>query len=367
MKLTFHGIGKTFVSERGEVPAVRGVDLTVREGELLVLLGPSGCGKSTVLSLAAGLLKPSSGEIRFDGELMAAPGKNVFVSPRDRNVAMVFQSYALYPHLDVYGNIAFPLRVAGGKEESIAAEVARAAAMLGIGGLLRARPGELSGGQRQRVAIARAIVRKPRLFLLDEPLSNLDAALRAATRAELKRLHRELAVTTLYVTHDQTEAMTLGDRVALMRDGRVLQVGTPRELYERPQTPFAGSFIGPAPMNLLHAGVFEEEGRLHLRVGGETIALPPGKAGEVRRLAAGRVLLGLRPEHVRISVEPGPPAFRGIVVSVENLGRERLVSVETAGGIVTVLTDGKAPNEGDAVGLALPMETASVFRPEDGE
>jgi multiple sugar transport system ATP-binding protein len=213
-------------------------------------------------------------------------------------------------------------------------------------------------------------VRKPRLFLLDEPLSNLDAALRAATRAELKRLQRALGVTTLYVTHDQTEAMTLGDRVALMRDGRVLQTGLPRELYERPETPFAASFIGPVPMNLLEAEAFEENGGLLLRIGEERIALPPATAREVRRLGTpgtGRILLGLRPERVRISGNPGPPALRGIVASVENLGRERLVSVETGGGILTVLTDEEAPKEGDVVGLALPLETASVFRPEDGE
>ena len=363
--LAFSGIGKTFASRRGEVEAVRGVDLEVPDGELFVLLGPSGCGKSTVLSLAAGLLKPSAGEIRLGGDLVAAPGKKVFVSPRERNVAMVFQSYALYPHLDVFGNIAFPLRVAGMKEESIGTEVTRAAGMLGIAELLRARPGELSGGQRQRVAIARAIVRKPRLFLLDEPLSNLDAALRAATRAELKSLQRALGVATLYVTHDQTEAMTLGDRVALMREGRVLQTGTPRELYERPRTPFAATFIGPAPMNLLNAAVFEEDGELHLRSGGERIALPPGTAHEVRRLGTGPILLGLRPERVRIVRDPGPPALRGIVASTENLGRERLVSVETAMGVITVLTGEEDPKEGDAVGLALPLETASVFRPEN--
>ncbi len=367
MMLEFRGVGKTFVSRRGEVPAVREVDLEVLEGELFVLLGPSGCGKSTVLSLAAGLLKPTSGEILFDGEPVAAPGKKIFVSPRERNVAMVFQSYALYPHLDVSGNIAFPLRVAGMKEESIRTEVARAAAMLGLGELLRARPGELSGGQRQRVAIARAVVRKPRLFLLDEPLSNLDAALRAATRTELKRLQRALGVTTIYVTHDQTEAMTLGDRVALMREGRVLQTGLPRDLYERPRTPFAATFIGPAPMNLLDVAAFEEEGGLYLRIGEERIALPPGTAREVRRLGAGRILLGLRPERVRISGEPRPPALPGVVASVENLGRERIVSVETGGGVLTVLTDDEAPKEGDVVGLALPLETASVFRPGDGE
>ncbi|HEY7516255.1 MAG TPA: ABC transporter ATP-binding protein, partial [Vicinamibacteria bacterium] len=305
-------------------------------------------------------------EILLGGETVAAPARKVFVTPKERNVAMVFQSYALYPHLDVFGNIAFPLRIAGWKEESIRAEVSRAAEMLGIGELLRARPAELSGGQRQRVAIARAIVRKPRVFLLDEPLSNLAAALRAATRAELKRLQRALGVATMYVTHDQTEAMTLGDRVALMREGRIHQTGTPRELYENPGTPFAASFIGPAPMNLLAAEVFEEKGGLHLRIGEERLSLPAGTAREARRLGAGRILLGVRPERIRIAGEPGPSALRGTVASVENLGRERLVSVETAGGVVAVLTDGEAPKEGDVVGLELPLETASVFRPEEG-
>jgi multiple sugar transport system ATP-binding protein len=364
MMLEFSGVGKTFPSPRGEVEAVRGVDLEVREGELFVLLGPSGCGKSTVLSLAAGLLAPSAGEIRLGGDLVAAPGRKVFVSPRERNVAMVFQSYALYPHLDVYGNIAFPLRVAGMKEESIRTEVARAAGMLGIGELLRARPGELSGGQRQRVAIARAVVRRPRLFLLDEPLSNLDAALRAATRAELSALQRALGVTTLYVTHDQTEATTLGDRVALMREGRVLQTGTPRELYERPRTPFAAAFIGPAPMNLVDAEAFEEGGRMYVRIGEGRIELPPGTAGEVRRLGTCLFVLGLRPERVRISGDPGPSALRGIVASAEYLGRERLVSVNTALGVLTVLTGEEGPKAGDVVGLDLPLETASVFRSE---
>ena len=365
--LEFQEINKTFASRRGEIPAVRGVSLTAGEGELLVLLGPSGCGKSTVLSLAAGLIKPSSGEIRIGGELVASPEKNVFLSPRERNVAMVFQSYALYPHLDVFGNIAFPLRVAGEKRETIEAEVARAAGLLGIGELLRARPGELSGGQRQRVAIARAIVRKPRLFLLDEPLSNLDAALRAATRVELKRLQRALAVTTLYVTHDQTEAMTLGDRVALMREGRILQAGTPKELYERPQTPFAARFIGPAPMNLLDAEPFEEGDELGLRIGGERIFLPPGKAREVRGLGTGRLILGLRPERVRLAGDPESADLRGMVTAVENLGRETLVSVDVAGGVLSVLTGEQAPREGDRVGLVLPLEEASIFRPEAGE
>ena len=253
MILSFHAVSKTFLSLRGPVPAVRDVDLLVEDGELFVLLGPSGCGKSTVLNLAAGLERPTSGEIRFDGGIVASRERRIFVPPGKRNVAMVFQGYALYPHLNVRENIAFPLRVAGEARGEIDRAVARTASMLGIGELLKSRPSELSGGQRQRVAIARALVRRPRLFLLDEPLSNLDASLRTATRVELRRLQRSLEVTTLYVTHDQTEAMTLGDRIALLRDGSVLQVGTPRDLYENPRTPFAASFIGPYPMNLLSA------------------------------------------------------------------------------------------------------------------
>ncbi|MEJ2282406.1 MAG: ABC transporter ATP-binding protein, partial [Desulfobacterales bacterium] len=237
MELTLHHISKGFNSLRGKVTAVHDVSLDIRDGEFFVLLGPSGCGKSTLLNLVAGLERPSAGEIRFAGETVAAAQKHVFLPPRKRNVAMVFQSYALYPHLKVFDNIAFPLRVTKDRRQDIQNAVKITARMLDIENLLERKPAELSGGQRQRVAIARALVRRPRLFLLDEPLSNLDAQLRTRMRVELKNLQRKLNITTLYVTHDQTEAMTLGDRIALLREGSLIQVGTPEEMYARPQTP----------------------------------------------------------------------------------------------------------------------------------
>jgi multiple sugar transport system ATP-binding protein len=365
MNLVFQGVAKTFLSLRGPVPAVRDATFSVRDGELFVLLGPSGCGKSTVLNLAAGLERPTSGEIRFDGEIVASREGKIFVPPGKRNVAMVFQSYALYPHLTVRENIAFPLRIAGEMRGEIDRAVARTASMLGIEELLRSRPSELSGGQRQRVAIARALVRKPRVFLLDEPLSNLDAALRAATRAELRRLQRALGITTLYVTHDQTEAMTLGDRVALLRDGRILQTGTPRDLYEKPETPFAASFIGPYPMNLLKAVVEEEGGSYFVRVGTERLPLPPGRLPMERRPGSRKVLFGIRPEHVRVAPESPAPALRGIVTAVEHLGRETLVTVDVGGSSLLAVAGEGTLREGDAARLAIPMEFSHLFPETD--
>ncbi len=361
MNLAFRNVSKTFLSLRGAVSAVRDADFSVGDGELFVLLGPSGCGKSTILNLAAGLERPTSGEIRFDGETVASREGRIFVPPGKRNVAMVFQSYALYPHLDVRENIAFPLRVAGEVREEVDRAVARTASMLGIGELLRSRPSELSGGQRQRVAIARALVRKPRLFLLDEPLSNLDAALRAATRAELRRLQRTLGVTTLYVTHDQTEAMTLGDRIALLRGGRILQTGTPRDLYEKPETAFAASFIGPYPMNLLDAGVEEEGGGHFVRIGTERLCLPPDQVARVRRLGSRRILFGVRPEHVRAVPDSSLSGLRGTVSAVEHLGRETVVTVDVGGSSLLAVAVEGSLKEGDVVGLSIMMECTHAF------
>ena len=365
MKLAFSGVSRTFQSGRGEVRALRDVDLVVEEGELFVLLGPSGCGKSTVLNLAAGLVRPTSGEIRFGDRVVASRDGKVFVPPAERNVAMVFQSYALYPHLDVFENIAFPLRVARAGKPEIGRVVTDAARTLGIEGLLRVRPAELSGGQRQRVAIARAIVRKPSLFLLDEPLSNLDAGLRASTRVELKRLQRDLGVTTLYVTHDQTEAMSLGDRVALLRDGRIVQAGTPRDLYERPESPFAATFIGQAPMNLLDVSVLE--GGDGLRLGGKELALPPDRARVVRSLGTRALLLGIRPEDVRIFPGTSGNRVAGTVSAVESLGREELVHVRAGACTISVLGKGASFREGDAVTIEIPMEAAHFFTKDGGE
>ena len=362
MKLAFSDVSKTFLSFRGPVRAVHGVDLAVGEGEFFVLLGPSGCGKSTVLNLAAGLLKPTSGEILLGERVVASRDRKSFVPPRERNVAMVFQSYALYPHLTVFENIAFPLRIAGEKKGDVEQAVAQAGKMLGIGDILRARPAELSGGQRQRVAIARAIVRKPALFLLDEPLSNLDAGLRASTRGELKRLQRDLGITTLYVTHDQTEAMTLGDRIALLRDGRVVQTGTPEDLYERPETPFAASFIGQTPMNLVSAPVLEEGKDLVLGLGGNKLILPAGPARKVKSLGAGTLLFGIRPEHIRIATGISEAPVTGTVEAVENLGRETLLQVRVGDRTLSVLTEDKSIGEGNAVALDIPLEKAHFFK-----
>ncbi len=366
MRLVLSDVGKTFLSLRGPVRAVRDVTLAIGEGELFVLLGPSGCGKSTVLNLAAGLVKPTSGEIRLGGRVVASRDGKVFVPPKERNVAMVFQSYALYPHLTVFENIAFPLRVAGEKKGDIGHAVAQAGKTLGISDILQARPAELSGGQRQRVAIARAIVRKPALFLLDEPLSNLDAGLRASTRGELKRLQRELGVTTLYVTHDQTEAMTLGDRIALLRDGAVVQTGTPRDLYERPGTPFAASFIGSTPMNLLKVPVLEEGGNAVLCLGETRLILPPGQAARVRRLGTAGILFGIRPEHVRIARGTADRPVTGTVTAVEDLGRESLLQVRMGEMSLSVLTGDKTVREGETVVLDIPPEEAHFFAEGNG-
>jgi multiple sugar transport system ATP-binding protein len=236
---------KGLVKRFGNVTAVDGVNLLSKDGEFLVLLGPSGCGKTTLLRMIAGLETPTSGEILIDDRVMTG------LPPRVRNIAMVFQSYALYPHMTVFKNIAFPLRALGTKKEEIKKKVEWSAGMFGIEHLLNRKPRELSGGERQRVALARAMVREPSLFLLDEPLSNLDAKLRASAREELEQLQKRIGITTLYVTHDQVEAMGLGDRIVVMNKGKVRQVGTPQEVYRKPEDTFVATFLGSPPMNLV--------------------------------------------------------------------------------------------------------------------
>src|SRR3954453_5937626 len=280
-RLTIRGLHKYY----GKVHALRGIDLDIQEGEFCVFVGPSGCGKSTLLRTIAGLEDSDGGSIAIDGEPVDG------VRPRDRNIAMVFQNYALYPYLDVFENIAFGLRARKFAQAEIKLRVDRAAALLGIGPLLQRLPRELSGGQRQRVAIGRAIVRDARLFLFDEPLSNLDAQLRDGMRAEIKRLHQELGRTIIYVTHDQIEAMTLADRIALLRDGKIEQLGTPLDLFERPVTRFVAGFLGSPKMNFLPATI--EAGEVILR-DGTRLPLPAG-----RNATNGQsVILGLRPQHI---------------------------------------------------------------------
>jgi inositol-phosphate transport system ATP-binding protein len=302
----------------GEVVAVHPCDLALADGEFVAILGPSGCGKSTTLFMLAGIYAPTEGDILFDDARVNE------VEARDRNVGIVFQSYALYPHMSVRRNIMFPLRFKRVSAEEAERRVLEAARLVHVDELLDRLPAQLSGGQQQRVALARALVKRPQLLLLDEPLSNLDAALRLAMRSEIKRLQRETGVTTILVTHDQVEATTMADRIICMSRGRIEQVGSPDDLYHRPQSLFVAGFIGAPPINLLPGAV--AEGRL--RVGELSIALD-GEAPQ-------KTILGLRPEAIRL----GAGAIRAAVEDVEPMGRETLYLLDSALGQVRVLEPG---------------------------
>jgi multiple sugar transport system ATP-binding protein len=317
----FEGVGKVF--PEGTV-ALEDLDLDVEDGEFMVLVGPSGSGKSTALRILAGLEDATHGTVRI-GERVVND-----VEPKDRDIAMVFQSYALYPHMSVQDNIGFPLRMRRDDKTSIRERVRHTAGRLNIGALLERRPRQLSGGQRQRVALGRAIVRDPQAFLMDEPLSNLDAQLRVEMRANVAQLHRRLARTIVYVTHDQVEAMTMGDRVAVLRDGRLEQVDVPQTLYDRPASLFVAAFIGSPAMNLLRGRVIETGSGYSIEVGSARLPLP-GEALEARpalaRRAGGDVVVGMRPEALRLAAD-ARPSLEGPVVLVESLGSDVLVHVE---------------------------------------
>jgi multiple sugar transport system ATP-binding protein len=360
VKIVFKNLQKTFFTLRGKVEALKSIDLEIAPGEFFILLGPSGCGKSTTLNLAAGLERPTGGEIHFGEKIVAAPEKKIYIPPRERNVAMVFQSYALYPHLNIFENIAFPLKIA--KEKNVEEPVEKAAEMLGIKGLLGRKPAELSGGQRQRVAIARALVRKPSVFLLDEPLSNLDAQLRTSTRAELKRLQRETGITTIYVTHDQTEAMTLGDRIGLFRDGDVIQVGTPEDLYSYPQTAFAATFVGSPPMNLMPAEIERQNGDARVITCVDAkFELPKEREWMLERLRGKLALLGIRPEHLTLSTAADSTSLRGNIETVEPLGRELLYHVRTEVGKIIALSSEEKFRIHDTVHLFFDTARMHLF------
>jgi multiple sugar transport system ATP-binding protein len=346
---------------------VQGLTMTIRDGEFFAIVGPSGCGKSTLLHLLAGLDLPSGGRILFDG------GDVTMLPPQQRDVALVFQSYALYPHMTVRENLAFPLRVGRrmGRldRDEIAGEVRRVAELLGLTDLLDRHPRELSGGQRQRVALGRSLIRKPRLFLLDEPLSNLDAQLRTGMRLELRRLHDQLKITTIYVTHDQTEALTLADRVAVLRDGVIEQIGTPRELYEKPANVFVAGFIGQPPMNMMEA-------KIHRGIA-ETVAFRVPLPPEWPHSADGRALtVGIRPEHVRVSrpprkAEPGTSSV-GTVRLIDRSGGHPWVSIELASGgtdglVVATMDAGQELRIGDAVTILIRQAVVHFFNPITGE
>ncbi len=332
----------------GGVKAVCDVSLDIRDGEMVVLVGPSGCGKSTTLRMIAGLEEVTGGDILIGGRSV------VGVAPAKRDIAMVFQNYALYPHMTVSQNMEFGLRMRGSSRAARQQRVGEVAAQLGIADLLKRRPRELSGGQRQRVALGRAMVRDPQVFLLDEPLSNLDAKLRVQTRGEVAALHRRLKATMIYVTHDQVEAMTLGDRLVLMEGGHVRQVGTPREIYDRPANAFAATFIGSPAMNLLPAE--GRGGRVYLN--GQPSILPA-----VNTANEGSLLVGIRPEHLSIAGGPVELGNADIVAS-EYLGHETLFRTSLAGHEVLVRTVHQDVAVGDRVPLTCQATHVHLFARE---
>jgi ABC-type sugar transport system ATPase subunit len=302
----------------GRHTAVQGMDIEMRDGEFMVFLGPSGCGKTTTLNCIAGLETPSSGRVLFDGEDVTS------LPPHARNVAMVFQSSLLYPHMTARQNVMMSLKKQALSADEVGRRVAEAAAVLEIKPLLDRMPSELSGGERQRVATAKAIVRHPSVFLFDEPLAALDAALRLTLRAELVNLQKRLATTTILVTHDQVEAMTMGDRIAVISQGRLEQVGTPVEIYERPATLFVAAFVGSPPMNLFEGEVVARDGRPCFVAGELTVPLPVA-------LASGNVTLGVRPQHLAVATEPVAGALPATAFALEHLGKESVLIVEDAG------------------------------------
>lgn len=333
MDIQFHNVSKRYRAE--QAPAVEDLNLNIENGAFVVLLGPSGSGKSTILNLAAGLEKPDNGEIWGGGKRLND------LEPRERNVAMVFQSYALYPHMNVFENIAFPLSIRKISKEEQAIQVEEAAESLHIGHLLQRRIRELSGGEAQRVALARAIIRRPAVFLMDEPLSNLDAKLRVAMRAEMQRLHRKLQTTIVYVTHDQEEALAIGDMIAIMHNGRLQQYGNPTEIFEEPANSFVASFIGSPEINLLKGQIQCENDRFYFR--SEEICFPiPDFINPKLTKLTGQimdVLIGVRPEDVSVAINETQGSIPATVDVVERIGRDVHAHVNVNHSIIRVIAD----------------------------
>ncbi len=348
--LTIKGVEKTFA---GNVRILKGIDIEIEAGEFLILVGPSGCGKSTLLNMIAGLDAPSSGSIHIgERDVTWLPSK-------DRDIAMVFQSYALYPNMNVAQNIAFALEIRKVPKAEREAAVKRVAAMLQIEHLLDRKPGQLSGGQRQRVAMGRALARDPKLFLFDEPLSNHDAKLRVEMRAEIKLLHQRTKTTTVYVTHDQVEAMTLGDRIAVMKDGVVQQFGTPEDIYTRPATRFVAEFIGSPAMNMVGARqAANAGGAIGVGVKGVDLPITEPQRQALRAGAGAELVYGLRPESLAFA-DAGLP---GTLAMIEPTGPETYVTVDTAVGPLTARVPGNVHQRvGDAVHLRWQAEAAHLF------
>ena len=310
--------------------AVKDVDLAIADEEFVALVGPSGCGKSTTLRMIAGLEDISSGEIRIGDRVVNA------LPPKDRDVAMVFQNYALYQHMTVYDNLAFGLRNKKFPEDEIRSAIQRAVGILGLADLLGRKPRQLSGGQQQRVALGRCIVRNPKVFLFDEPLSNLDAKLRTQMRSEIKRLRTRVPTTSVFVTHDQVEAMTLGDRVVVMKDGRIQQVGTPLEVYSAPVNRFVAGFIGAPSMNFVDVDLRDEQGALFAEAPGLRLRVPAGRNGSLADYRGQRAVLGVRPEHIELGGGAEEASFDAVIEVTEQLGSEIVLEARAAGETITV-------------------------------
>ena len=346
------------VKRYGEHAVIHGIDLQIHDGEFIVFVGPSGCGKSTLLRMIAGLEDISGGELHIAGKLAND------IAPAERGLAMVFQSYALYPHMTVYENMAFALGLAGHRKAEVRAAVERAADILQITPLLQRKPKDLSGGQRQRVAIGRAIVRKPQLFLFDEPLSNLDASLRVQMRVELSRLHQELQTTMIYVTHDQVEAMTLGQRIVVFNGGRIEQVGTPHALYNSPGTLFVAGFLGAPKMNILACTAIAADAvTVTVRLDSGAVLEVAAQGGAVK--AGDRLSLGVRAEHIEVQAAAGANLLDTNVSHVEYLGDVAIVYASLAGGTSVLAVrhpaEGRLPRAGQALRLHFPAHHCLLF------
>jgi multiple sugar transport system ATP-binding protein len=360
-KIALRRVTKSF----GSKVAVDDMNLDVEDGEFVIVVGPSGCGKTTTLRMIAGFEAPSMGTLHIGDTLMN------HVPPKDRNLAMVFQNYALFPHMSVARNLSYGLRVRHTPKKEVDSQVHEIAEMLGILPLLESRPSQLSGGERQRVALGRALLRKPQAFLLDEPLSNLDAALRAQMRFELKRIHAQFPVTTVYVTHDQVEAMTMADRIVLMNHGELQQVARPETLYAEPANVFVAGFIGSPKINLVAGRIDHPDGASALRCLAATVPLTPEIADRLRSAQGEEVTIGIRPEDILpcspLDVTPGHPVISGLVEVIEPLGAETHVAVRVGDEIVTCRTPPRSGLEvGSTINLSFDITQSSIFDASSG-